>query len=274
MRLCPNCLKVLPRDIRYCPYCGEALTLEAAAAQFSQKLRLSLRARILILLGIVASAEVLVLMTRPCGPLDRPWKPGLCLGATPLPAYSWRVIRHDTFDKYGDWSSTGKEKNDDVSVLILFGQYHVAAQSRDRPIFSSLIPSHNAALSDLYMTVEAQEIYGVSSGLGLAFRVNQAGLGYFFLIDFQSFTVLLRDASDHWKTLIDLDENSAIQPYKVNRLAILAQGSHFTFFINDQQIGEVDDDTFGSGMVGLAYRIAETNWAASFAFDNFEVRAP
>jgi hypothetical protein len=54
-----------------------------------------------------------------------------------------------------------------------------------------------------------------------------------------------------------------------NRLMVLTQGAHFEFFVNDQQLGQADDNAIASGKVGL---IAGDNVEA--AFSNLSIATP
>jgi hypothetical protein len=60
----------------------------------------------------------------------------------------------------------------------------------------------------------------------------------------------------------------------VNRLAVLAQGGHLKFYINDRLVGEADDSRVTSGEVGVALELNNGGDHATFEFDNFEVRTP
>ena len=74
--------------------------------------------------------------------------------------------------------------------------------------------------------------------------------------------------------MIDWTETTTIRPGETNRLTVLAEGSHYTFYINDQYVGEADEDRLSQGEAGVAIELREAGDAAVFEFDNFEVRAP
>ena len=74
-----------------------------------------------------------------------------------------------------------------------------------------------------------------------------------------------------WKVIIDWTYNSAIKGSGVNRLRMVKQDSHFTFYVNDVEVGSIDDPTISSGIIGAslgAYNVGET---VSIAFDNLEL---
>lgn len=59
----------------------------------------------------------------------------------------------------------------------------------------------------------------------------------------------------------------------MNRLAVLAEGNHYRFFINSQFAYELDDDQLAGGTVGLVAALSGEN-NAEFKFDNFQVYEP
>ena len=68
--------------------------------------------------------------------------------------------------------------------------------------------------------------------------------------------------------------STALQPAGANRLAVLAEGSHFRLFINDRLVGELDDARLTSGAVLLAIEAPLAGGNVAFEVDNFELRAP
>ena len=81
-------------------------------------------------------------------------------------------------------------------------------------------------------------------------------------------------SSGCWKTQIKRTEASAIRPGEVNRLTVISEGSHYTFLVNDEVVGEADYSGLASGRVGLAIELSEAGDSAVYEFDNFELRAP
>ena len=134
-------------------------------------------------------------------------------------------------------------------------------------------PTSNSA-SDLYLTVEARRVRGPEDGAyGVVFR--QAGNDFyaFEMSDLQHFSFSLY-YQGQWTTLIDWTKTSAIRPGEVNRMTVLGEGSHFSFYINDQYVGDAEDDQLSSGEVGLTLTLYNAGDEAVYEFDRFEVRAP
>jgi tetratricopeptide (TPR) repeat protein len=118
--------------------------------------------------------------------------------------------------------------------------------------------------------VEAQQISGEQGSYGVVFRIDGADNRYYFDISNSQFSVYLM-YNNNWTPLIEWTWVSAIRPNESNRLTVSAQGSHFTFFINDLFVGEADNDRLSYGRVGLAVELYNAGDEAVFEFDNFEI---
>jgi hypothetical protein len=109
--------------------------------------------------------------------------------------------------------------------------------------------------------------------MGLVFR-SYEGKYYILLVGkAQRFKVALMK-NDQWTTLIPWTRSDAIKPYEMNKIAVIGEGSHFLFFINNHYVGEVDDQQLIYGAVGIAIALFHADDHAIFEFDNFELRQP
>ena len=57
----------------------------------------------------------------------------------------------------------------------------------------------------------------------------------------------------------------------MNWLSVIARGSHFSLYINNKLVGEIDDDKLKIGSAGIIVSY-EKGSKLSFDFDNFEIR--
>lgn len=123
--------------------------------------------------------------------------------------------------------------------------------------------------------MESEQINGAKAAYyGLTFRKDDDENYYFFRVrDDRYFDFLLR-YKEEWTTLIDWTKTSAIKPDDVNRLTVTAEGSHFSFYINNELVAEFDDSQLSDGEVGLAIGLSNADDEAVSEFDNFEVRVP
>ncbi|MBI9045077.1 MAG: CHAT domain-containing protein [Anaerolineaceae bacterium] len=133
------------------------------------------------------------------------------------------------------------------------------------------------AFSDFYVSADTKRVEGsVDTTLGLNFRLDDSWYGfrnqYLFVYhdEYQEFSVW-KLFNDDWISLVDWRFSSVIIPGGVNNLAVLAEGTHFDFFINGQKVGEADDESINFGSVGLVAEIYNEGENAVFEFDNFEI---
>jgi hypothetical protein len=110
-----------------------------------------------------------------------------------------------------------------------------------------------------------------NADMGLAFASSDFSYQLFFQIDPSNSTFMVESLQTDWKVIIDWKYTSAIKGSGVNRLRMVKQESHFTFYVNDVEVGSINDPTISSGIIGAslgAYNVGET---VSIAFDNLEL---
>ncbi|MCP4544374.1 MAG: serine/threonine protein kinase [Chloroflexi bacterium] len=198
-----------------------------------------------------------------------------CIHDSPLAPTDWPIIFCDTFNSNeNDWY-TGEYDGDLISgeKLITDGKYRWDATVNEDAIWWS-IPDVTLD-NDFYLTVKARRISGVENGqYGLIFRKSDKdNYAIFKLQDDSSFKFSLRHEGE-WDTVIDWTETSAARPNKVNRVTVIAQGASYTFYVNDQYVGEAQDDRLSQGQAGMVIELVEAKDTAIFEFDNLEMRAP
>jgi hypothetical protein len=136
-------------------------------------------------------------------------------------------------------------------------------------------PFSGPAVSDFLLAVDGENFKGsLENEYGLTFRKSDDGSDYYtFIISNNTFAFLLRK-NDAWRKLIDWSISPAIKPNEPNRITVLAIGSHFTFYINDEYVDEFDDNQLPTGTVALYIASSAPDNFAWFRFDNFELRWP
>jgi len=198
-----------------------------------------------------------------------------CAHSTALAPEHWPVTFCDTFNvNVNEWY-TGNYEGDLVTgdKLITGGRYRWDATALDDVIWWGI--PEISSVTDFYLTVEARRVSGVEDGqYGVIFRrADSDNYGLFKIEDSQYFKFSLRYEGE-WYTVIDWTETTAIRPGETNRLTVLAEGFHYTFYINDQYVGEANEDRLSQGEAGVAIELLDAGDTAVFEFDNFEVRAP
>jgi hypothetical protein len=123
--------------------------------------------------------------------------------------------------------------------------------------------------------VNAQRLSGseVSTIYSIVFR-QQPEMDSFYIFrvaDDNTFAVSLVQGSE-WTPLIDWQTINAVMSGQPNQLEVYAEGPYFSFLINGQQVGTVEDSTLAAGYVGLALELDDGD-AAVIQFDDFFIEA-
>ncbi|MGD2206422.1 MAG: hypothetical protein PVH17_06555 [Anaerolineae bacterium] len=164
--------------------------------------------------------------------------------APPEPASSGgSLILFDAFDSNANDWPTGSHNAGIVSHewQITGGKYRWKAKAYGD--FHWYVYPDMPTVSDFQVTVEGRRVGGTTeSNYGVVFRVvNSDNLYHLGLGDDQEF-ILLRKYRGEWTRLIDWTRDSAIQSDGVNRITVIAEGTHFRLFVNDQFLAEAEDD--------------------------------
>ncbi len=198
-----------------------------------------------------------------------------CVHRTALVPDDWSLILCEPFDEPGNDWYVGEYEGDLISgeKRIGDGKYRWDGAATDGVIWWSI--PEIAHLSDTYLTVEVRHTGGTEDGqYGVIFRrADSDHYGLFKIEDDQTYKFSIRYEGE-WETIIDWSESSAIRPGETNRLTVLIEGDHYTFYINDQYIDETYEARLDEGQTGIAIELLDEGDTGTFEFDNFEVRAP
>lgn len=196
-----------------------------------------------------------------------------------LPAAHWPQVLAESFDSnVNGWNPFANFNDEFGTRTFAFssGSYRWSVEP-ERDVNLHDAPEMNA-LTDFFAAVTVRQSAGPDSAdYGLAFRVVSSG----GIDSFHAFTIsntqqyswqVLNDGQ--WTTLIPWTTHEAIIPGGANRIAVLAEGEHFSFFVNDQLIDEGEDATHVQGRAGLVVDLFDPGVPGEFVFDDFEVRQP
>lgn len=186
----------------------------------------------------------------------------------------WPVLFTDPFDTNNNQWDVGVDEDDFLKVnrQITNGKYQWDATAKKG--FIAWIPAYTKSVSNFHLSADIEQLDGSSqSDYGLIFREDANSNFYYFGIDRDGFFVSVNYNSD-WSDLIEFTVSSAILPKGTNRLTVIAEGSHFIFFINDHYVGEMTDDQIKKGTTAIAVELHGSDLQATIEFDNFELRAP
>jgi len=185
----------------------------------------------------------------------------------------WSLALADGFgDNDNAWVVGGYEDDwGTVTRAIAEGVYTwklTALQSVGRWCLPEIAPE-----MDFYLSVDAQRVAGpVDASYGVVFRHGE-GSYYLFSIRDDGFFNLNLWHNFAWTSVVDWTGTFAIYPGEVNRLAVRAEGTQFTLYVNDDVVAQAEDDVLAAGDAGLSVLLV-TPGDAEFVFDNFEIRVP
>jgi hypothetical protein len=195
-------------------------------------------------------------------------------GTAAVAEAKWRVVLKDTFDSNkNDWYiKPGDDDYAKTSYEIANGKYTWDATAHKG--FIDRVSISDKSLSDFYLSVDSTQVSGPNTAdHGVVFREDANSNFYYFGIDEQGEYALYLFNKD-WSTLIDWTASDLIQTGESNRITVIGTGSHFVFFINDQYLTEITDDSIKSGSTALAIELAAENDHAVFEFDNVALNTP
>lgn len=189
----------------------------------------------------------------------------------------WPVRFSETFDNNDAGWDTEPEISPFVNILfdIQNGSYNwevKAADQYDTIVWSKDAPDvlvHNEFL----VTVEAGRTSGaIDSFYGMAFRRIDTDSFYLFAVSDSGYFDISLANDGLFETLVN-ERTSLVVPDQKNRLSVVANGSHYDFYINGTWLAEVDDERLKGGTVGTSIMVFLEQEAA-FAFDILELYAP
>jgi hypothetical protein len=139
----------------------------------------------------------------------------------------------------GDW-------NEDSNCFYNNGGYHIKGG------FVCFSPA--AAQSDGSISVDVQQISGDTTlPYGIGFRRPAKDERYEFDVDSAGEWVFAKCDPSSCSSIVDFTHNSAIKGglHTTNTIKVTATGSHFDFYVNGTKVGQADDSTYSSGLLGL-----------------------
>lgn len=191
-------------------------------------------------------------------------------------AEQWQEILSEPFDNNNNNWYIAAQEDDEYSKStfeITDGKYRLSVLAHQS--FIRWVPITTDTLEDFSLTIEAKLVeYSDATDYGIAFRVDSEGNFYYFAIDSDQLYSLYKFQGGEWTTLIEHTETPLIKKDEPNRLTVLAQGTHFILFINDQFVAGMEDDSINKGTTALAIEVFQPDQQATFEFDNIMLRTP
>jgi hypothetical protein len=177
----------------------------------------------------------------------------------------------ETFDAPGSWR-TGSDA--DAIGQVANGVYEMLVEADDVTIWTTA----GQSFSDGMYQVEATQVDGpLNNGYGMVFRLNDetddfylfkiSGDGFVWIGRYQDGGTAVEPMVGEWWF-----ESPAIRQglNQTNTLRVSAEGANLIFYVNDQEVGRVTDETFASGDIGLLVETLGLG-GVKVQFDNFTV---
>ncbi len=147
------------------------------------------------------------------------------------------------------------------------GAYHISIDTDNLVAWET----GDLTAGDFVAEVEVSHYDGplINEG-GLLFRYVDSANFYLFSVSSDGYFVVKKLVDGEWVTLVEWTESDAANTgsRSANDLTVLAEGEQLAFFINDELVAEVADDSFSEGGVALVAGTLD-EYEVDIAFDNF-----
>ncbi len=147
------------------------------------------------------------------------------------------------------------------------GAYHISIDTDNLVAWET----GDLTAGDFVAEVEVSHYDGplINEG-GLLFRYVDSANFYLFSVSSDGYFVVKKLVDGEWVTLVEWTESDAANTgsRSANYLTVLAEGEQLAFFINDELVAEVADDSFSEGAVALVAGTLD-EYEVDIAFDNF-----
>ncbi|MBI5951556.1 MAG: hypothetical protein HY865_07850 [Chloroflexi bacterium] len=190
----------------------------------------------------------------------------------------WVEVMNDQFDGNVNLWPLGKDTNSyaDTNTEIKNGILEWSLTAHQDVYYHIEPGANNNLQKDFYLTTDVRQADGpLNSEYGVTFHLLGWKHYYFSISDTGEVLVKKRSSRDGDDTeQLYWDFSSNVRPGEYNKLTVFAQGSHFTFCVNQQVVVELDDDTYTKGRVGIAMGLDRAADEAIIEYDNYTVYAP
>lgn len=179
----------------------------------------------------------------------------------------------EEFDAPSNWR-TGS--NGDATGEVVNGVYDFTVHSNDVIVWST---SGEGDAPDGMYVIEARQVSGpLDNGYGMIFRANDETDDFYLLqISGDGFIWIGRYHAGGEEQIVPLVgdgwfESTAVKQGldELNILRARVEDANMIFYVNDQEVGRVTDDSFSSGEVGLLMQTFSEG-GVRVQFDNFIV---
>jgi len=172
-------------------------------------------------------------------------------GATPTVAASATATTNSNVVFSDPLTSNTNGWSNDQHCFFRSDGYHVKGDGVDS--WECFAPTD--VPNDFSAQVRVKQISGATNdGYGIVFRHPGQGDGYLFLIDGNGHWSIQKCSGTTCSVLANWHTSGGVIRAGLNEenvVKVTASGSHFVFFANGKQIGQISDSSFTSGDLGL-----------------------
>lgn len=187
----------------------------------------------------------------------------------------WPVVFLDLFDNNDHGWDIGdvKTRSIELATSISGGKFHLYLKSMF-PAPWAVYPALGT-LEDFFASIDIRKQSGTrSADFGLVFREDGES-HYYYRINPESRTYCVSIFHNgKWSDIIAWKQSKRILPYGVNQVAVLAARSRYIFFLNGEEVDQLDDSTLRLGRVGASITLHNSGDWIKIEADNLVVRAP
>ena len=187
---------------------------------------------------------------------------------TPSPASVTGILEDNFANSDSGWESGA---DSDAEWGYVDGEYRLAVLTPDITAWANLVERRE--WDDMTMIAEARRVAGPDdNAYGLIVRYVDRGNFYFFAVASDGHYAVLMLRNDEWCDLASWAPSDVVRlGESTNLLRVECRGPYFRFYVNDQLLADIEDDTFHSGTVGLGASSYDEG-GVEVRFDNLLVR--
>jgi hypothetical protein len=203
---------------------------------------------------------------------------------------SWKLLLKDEFIGNVNKWSVEKYQSDNVNLVrkIENGRYIWEFQVKTGWRFWE--GPDMKSVKDFIVSTEFQHTEGSPSDSYGLFLRNSGSNHYYFEINEKGNFAFYLYYQDEYTTLLEGQKRNVVKPGEINQITIKAAGAHFSIYVNNLPIGEVDNDKLLMGTVGIVlgpsglpgntpsspgqdvrFNTLQTEYASRFEIDNFKL---
>ena len=185
------------------------------------------------------------------------------------------VVLQDDFGVNANGWYTGTDEDELISGnwVIEDSKYRISLEAKDAftqwmwPTIEGTLPEN------FYLGLRLDFEEGVErSDGGMIFRLQEDGSFYLFDLYLDGSYAIYYHLTDSWETIIEGEITNAYRPGIANLLEVVGEGSHYTYFLNDINLGAFDHEALTGGGVGVCVGLPNPGDVGVWLFDDFDLR--